>query len=109
MEQSKCVRVVLTAKKYSDGYLIYVFRNLDTMEFIMCSQCPNWNCKEVELMQEGFLEYRFVKAGKDTYFDKVSGKHLYYNYTAHYFQDFVPITHVLKDGFVVKTDVLKVS
>lgn len=88
------------ALKQDGSYTVYVFQDLTNDEFIMCSRCPNWQGDLPQLMQEGFLHYRDVVAGRDTYFDSSSGEFIAYQYTNTYFQDFVPITHVLRNGYV---------
>lgn len=97
---STCIKAQLMAKSESEGYTKYVFQDLVTMKFIMCTRCPNWN-GSVELLQEGYLSYMFVQAGKDTWYSNRDNKYYAYQHTANYFQDFVPITHVLSNGFVV--------
>lgn len=101
-QQGNCVKARLVGQKRDGAYTVYVFQDLTTNEFKMCSRCPNWHGEEPKLMQEGFLTYRFVRAGKDTYFESSTGMFLAYQYTATYFLDFVPITHVLKNGYVTE-------
>lgn len=95
-------------------YTRYVFENLhlefkDDYKFVTVTRCPNWNGKEPEVQQEGYLELKSVEAGKDTYFDVNEQKHKLYNYTAIYFLSFVPITHVLSNGSVVASNQIKIS
>jgi hypothetical protein len=99
-QQGNCVKARLVAQMQDGSYTVYVFQDLTSDEFIMCTRCPNWMGEMPTLMQEGFLRYRFVRAGTDTYFDQRSGNFVAYQYTNTYFLDFVPITHVLKDGYV---------
>lgn len=98
----------LLACKEDGAYTIYVFQDLTSNEFIMCTRCPNWQGETPVAMQEGFLKYKYVVAGKDTYYDKTAERFLAYQYTNTYFLDFVPITHVLKDGYVTDLSELKV-
>jgi len=111
MEQKleKCIKARLVGQGADEGYTTYVFENLNTGDFVMCSRCPNWRGDEPRVMQDGYVEFKDVKGGVDTYFEASSGQHKFYQYTATYFLNFVPITHVLKNGFVTNTNQLKVS
>lgn len=56
------------------GYIIYVFENLEPKipfgyRYIMTTRWPNWNHKSLELNEIGYLTYKEVKAGIDTWFD----------------------------------------
>ena len=100
-QQGKCVKARLLAIMPEGGYMVYVYQNLDNNEYVMCTRVPNWQGDEPKLLQDGFLSYKFVIAGRDEYYDKLEDKHKKYQYTATYFTNFVPITSVLKDGYVV--------
>ena len=58
-----------------DGnYTVYVFQDVETFEYIMCTRLPNWKIPDIELGVEGFLQYQIVNAGdeyivENTYFD----------------------------------------
>ena len=69
-------------------YTIYVFRKIDTKEFIMCTKLPNWNTPSVFIGDKGFLKYNLVKAG-ETYFNPSLDKDCKYLYSNVYFMDFV--------------------
>lgn len=105
----KCIKARLVAVQ--DGlYKQYVFEDLLTFgNFIMCTRCPNWSGGEVQMMQEGFLSFKDVEAGKDSYFNASTGTYHPYQYTATYFLNFVPITHVLNGNTVTKKDKLIIS
>lgn len=110
MEQpNKAVEVTLLAIKDCAPYKKYVFNLVQTHEILICTRCPNWNCEDLRVGQHGYLEYKFVRAGQDTYYNRVSGYFDSYQYTANYFADFVPITHVLNNGFVVSDGIFKVQ
>lgn len=84
-----------------DGpYTTYVFQNLDEKGYVMCTRVPNWHGVEPTLLQDGFLEYKFVEAGT-TYWHKNDATYKMYQYTDFYFLDFIPITHILHNGQVV--------
>ena len=75
-----------------DGhYTIYVFQDINSKEYIMCTRPPNWQTPNVDLWEEGFLQYQIVKAGEE-YFEPETGKKLIYNYSNVYFTNFVKKT-----------------
>lgn len=112
MEQTnkQVIKARMVAKQTDGAYEIYVFQDtLTPKSFVMCARCPNWNGPEPQMMQEGFLNFKEVQAGKDTYYDNIDGCFRAYQYDAIYFLSFVPITHVLRNGFVVEEGKLTVG
>ncbi len=115
MEQNeKCIKARLVASKADGVYKIYVFENTNLAvdhpyKFITCTRCPNWHGEEPVDLQEGFITYKYVRGGIDEYFHKVHQDFRTYLDTKMYFLDFVPITHVLNNGYVVAKNSLKVS
>lgn len=110
----ECIKVVLEGYMEENPRKIYVFRNVnkdrnDEREYIMCTQSPNWNCSHIEIFQEGFLTFKDVRAGHDTYYSNALGRDVQYQYDGTYLLNFVPLTHVLKDGFVTKAQQLTIS
>jgi len=111
MEQKKriCTKAKLVGQSFDGAYKNYVFQNLDTLEYIMCTRLPNWNADSVNVAEDGFLEYESVIGGQDVYFDNKNQVTRHYLQDATYFLNFVPITKVLKDGYVVDKNVLVIS
>lgn len=109
-EQSHiCIKATLVAIR-EDQYTVYVFENTDKEdEYIMCTRPPNWNGRELDMFQHGFLSYKFIQAGKDCWFKAETGEWFPYAYTANYFLDFVPITHTLADGRVTECEKLIIT
>jgi len=97
-----CIKARLVGQSVDDGYTTYVFQDVVNYEFIMVTRVPNWKGEPPQLLQEGFMKYKFVRGGQDSYYDTEKGQFKTYQYTNHYFLDFVPITHVLRDGFVAE-------
>lgn len=98
--QEFCIKAKLVAKR-PGRYTVYVFQDADKENsYIMCTKCPNWDGPEVEIFQDGFLTYKFVIAGQDSWLNKESGSLEAYQYTANYFINFIPITHVLSGQVV---------
>ena len=55
-------------------FSIYVFKCLDKevakeSPYVMCTRFPNWNHRELEIGEIGYLEFVEIKAGDDTWFD----------------------------------------
>jgi len=113
MEQEQCIKARLVGRLDEGSYVKYVFEDLlftnRKHQFITMTKCPNWNSQEIIPMQEGFVTYKYVEAGKDTYWCNQAQTYKLYSYTAIYFLSFVPITHVLTNGFVTSSNTLKVS
>lgn len=85
--------VQLLAKK-EGTYTVYVFRNLETNELIMCTKLPNWNIQEVNINDIGFLDYRQVKAGEE-----------YYNIDTEKFTPYL-YSNVYLNNFILKNEIL---
>lgn len=111
MEQIKkiCIKARLVGQLPEGQYVQYVFQNLETNEYVMCTRCPNWQADVVKIAQDGFLEYHTVRGGIDTYYDANDQVHRHYLQDATYFLNFVPITKVLIDGYVVDSSALIVQ
>lgn len=92
--QEICIRAKLLAAKVSD-YTVYVFQDLDKGDYIMCTKCPNWDANDIEMFQEGFLTYKYVVAGMDSWLDKRTGNFESYQHTANYFMTFIPTNNVV--------------
>lgn len=107
------LRAKLLAERKGD-YTVYVFLNLDhrsydeTNLYIMCTKCPNWeNNDDLKIGQEGFLKYKPVNAGIDTWYDHKTMQNSRYKYSANYFMEFIPITHVIdNDKIILKDQIL---
>jgi hypothetical protein len=108
-QRGECIKARLVGQAEDGAYTTYVFQDLEKDGFIMVTRVPNWKGKEPTLLQEGFLEYKYCEAGTDTYYDNHTQTFKRYQYDATYFLDFVPITHVLKDGRVTEVGTLKFS
>jgi hypothetical protein len=109
-EQSPlCIKAKLLAIR--EGiYITYVFQNMDNIkQYIMCTKCPNWNIPDFAIGMEGFLSYKFVQAGRDSWYSTKDMEFYPYQYTANYFQDFVPITHVINGDRIVEKEKLIIT
>jgi len=76
------------------GYITYIFKNLEPTSFlnqyIMCTRFKNWQHGEVNLRDIGYLTFKEVVAGKDTWYDKETGREIPYNYSNLIFIKFIP-------------------
>ena len=71
-----------------EQYVTYVFQDLESKEYLMCVQFPNWEHRSLRLGEVGFLEYKEIRAGIDTWFD--GSKMIPYNYNNIQFIKFIP-------------------
>lgn len=81
-------------KEFDSGnYITYVVRNLETEymleKYIMCVQFPNWQHRQLNIGEVGYLTYEQHLAGIDKWFDGQSFQ--YYNYNCIQFIKFVDI------------------
>lgn len=84
------------------GYITYVFKNLENAPFghnyCMVTRLPNWNHRDIEIGEIGYLTYNEVVAGQDKWFCPDTGQMIPYNYTNIYFIKFVkPVDSSKKD------------
>lgn len=103
----KYAQVQLLAKKDGD-YTLYVFKNLEdnAQKYIMCTKCPNWTQDDLQLFQEGYLKYKTVIGYKDTWFDNKTMTEMFYKYSANYFYEFIPITHVINGNQIIEKELI---
>nr|DAE51863.1 MAG TPA: hypothetical protein [Bacteriophage sp.] len=84
---------LLTYQIDPGDYVIYVFRNLDSLstcdKYIMCTKHPNWQSKPVKIGQKGYLKIKEIEAGKDTWYDCDSKESIPYKYDGVQFFEFI--------------------
>lgn len=80
---------LITYREDIGGYIIYVFQNLANGSYEMCTRLPRWESPIIRIGDKGFVKYREVIAGKDTWYDNKSNQNIPYLYTGVYFVDFV--------------------
>ena len=84
-----------------DGvYTMYVFKDLNTGEFIMCTKPPNWESPNITPGEEGFIKYETVEAGQ-SYYDPTTDTHIKYKYTNTYFTNFVKKSEITKENNII--------
>lgn len=69
-------------------YTVYVFKDLDTKGYLMCTKLPNWQTPELNIGDKGFVSIEHVNAGQE-YFNLETQSNSKYMYTNIYFKNFV--------------------
>ena len=89
---------VVALEKDIQGYQTLVFENKESSswdtKYIMTVVFPNWMSYIPVLQEEGFLTYKEVIAGEDTWYDTDTGNKIPYNYSNIIFIKFVPLKNV---------------
>lgn len=85
---------LLRKAEQAGGYVTMVFEDIDKPNspdrYIMCTLLPNWN--ELIKIREGdtgYLKYKEVSAGEDTWYDQGTKGYIPYNWDAVYFDTFI--------------------
>ena len=86
------IHAKLLAKEHDiGGYTTYVFENLDDAPFghkyLMLTRWPNWQARNIDVGEVGYVTYKEVIAGQDTWWD--GANFIPYNYTNVVFIKFV--------------------
>ena len=85
-------------------YTTYVFKCLEkdvTYEtrYIMCTRFPNWETPTVEIGDSGYLLFREVEAGIDSWYN---GQNMIpYRYSGIHFINFVPKQEKIKKEYIM--------
>lgn len=76
------------------GYTTYVFFITDQdqrkhykTDYFMCTRCPNWEMRDLQQGDEGYVEVQFNEAGRTTWWD--GQKHVQHHNTFLQFINFV--------------------
>lgn len=93
------INAKLLAKK-EGTYTVYVFRNLDTDSYIMCTRLPNWQTSDPNIGDEGFLKYSEVRAG-EKYFNPATQAEESYNYSNVYFENFILRSEIINNNIIL--------
>jgi hypothetical protein len=79
---------------------MYVFKNLENNEYVMCTRLPNWQVPNIELGDEGFLQIEKAVAGQQ-YFNPTTQETRTYQYSNIYFLNFVKKTDINNDNIII--------
>lgn len=88
------IKSQLVAKEHDLlDYTTYVFKCLESNvpfghKYCMMTRCPNWNHRDIDIGEIGYVEYEEVKAG-DNWYNPQTKTYTPYNYTNIYFIKFV--------------------
>lgn len=96
---TKIEEVILIAAR-EGTYTVYVFQNIETKAYIMCTRLPDWRVPSININDTGFLEYQIVQAG-DEYFDINTQKFIKYNYSNVYFINFIQKQEILLNNEII--------
>jgi len=96
---NKIVEVELKAVREST-YTMYVFKNLETSEYIMCTRLPNWQTPDLVIGDVGFLNYQIVQAGEE-YFNPDTEQLIKYLYSNIYFINFVNKSEIVDNNSII--------
>ena len=83
----------LVAKEIDSlGYITYVFENLEEYaieisKYVFCIRYPNWDHRNLELGDVGYLNYQEIRAGVDKWFNGT--EMVPYNYNSVQFIKFI--------------------
>lgn len=83
---------LVAKEKDTLGYITYVFECLDEdiikqSRYIMCTRFPNWNHRNIEISETGYLNFVEIRAGIDKWFD--GNNMIPYNYNNIQFLKFI--------------------
>ena len=79
---------------------MYVFKNLENNEYLMCTRLPNWKVPNIELGEEGFLNFEKAIAGQQ-YFNPITQETSTYQYSNIYFLNFVKKTDTNNNNIII--------
>ena len=92
---------LLTSSTDFGGYITYVFEKEEYTSaydhYVMCTRFPNWMHEHISIGDIGFLSYKEVEAGTDTWYDNESGMQIPYKYTGVHFLKFIKDTPTSKE------------
>ena len=80
---------LLEYKRDVAHYITYVFKDLDTQDYIMCTRFPNWGSIQLNSGDIGYLKYKENIGGVTQWYDNNYNINLY-NYDSIQFMTFVP-------------------
>lgn len=81
-------------------YTMYVFQVLETKKYIMCTRLPNWQTPDIDIGDNGFLNYQIVKAGEE-YYNPNTEELTKYQYSNIYFINFIKKSEVVNKNSII--------
>ena len=92
-------RVKVLAKR-EDQYSLFVFKDLESNELIMCTKLPNWNMPNLEVGEIGFIKLEKVSAGENFY-NPDDGSEGTYRYNNVYLHNFVRESDIMESNIIL--------
>ena len=97
---------LIASEKDCMGYITYVFQCLEPNppfghKYLMLTRVYNWQHRDIDIGEVGYVTYQEVTAGEDTYYDKIKDAIVKYNYTNIYFIKFVKKQDNLKKDIIL--------
>lgn len=84
------IKARLVASREDPGdYTKYVFQNVETGSYVLCTKFPNWDTPPIQLNETGYLKYKEIIAGRETWYDHVNNMYIPYKFDADQFIDFI--------------------
>lgn len=90
------------------GYITYIFELLDESDikvlqykYISCTRYPNWQCRQLNIGDTGFVDINIVRAGVDTWYDANGKQHIPYRNNAQQFIRFVDVNEESNEEYVL--------
>lgn len=80
-------------------YTLYVFEELSSGEYIICTRLPNWQVPEINIGDKGYLQYQDVNAGDE--YVTPNGDKVQYRYSNVYFINFVSKSDIVKNKEII--------
>lgn len=81
---------LINAYPGTNGYIFYLFKNIDNNKLVLCTRYPNWEWPHPEFYKEGYLEYKEIKAGESTYYNYRLDANMKYKSDHTAFLKFIP-------------------
>lgn len=96
---AKIVKAELVASR-AGNYTMYVFKEVDSGLFIMCTKPPNWQSPQISIGDIGFVKFEEVRAGQ-SYFKSSEARDDIYKYSGVYFLDFILDNKTIKEKEII--------
>ena len=80
-------------------YSVYVFKDILSEVYLLCTRLPNWQIPQLSVGMKGFLQYQIVKSG-DIYITPNGDKEVY-RYSNAYIVNFINKSDVVKNKEII--------
>lgn len=85
---------LLVQQESEGGYITYVFADLDKVSYakdryVMCTRFPNWEVSSLKVGDKGYLDYKEIIAGRDSWYNPNDQQFYAYRYNTIQFINFI--------------------